>query len=59
VEIDHSSEWLIQHGAAPRQTVDSDSADALDLAIRMQSWKLADPLMRHPEMDSPSRRIRL
>jgi len=52
MRLDRTSGWLIQHGADPRQTVDSDGSDALDLAIRMQSWKLVDQLMRRSAMAS-------
>lgn len=52
MHLDRTSEWLIQHGADPLQTVGPGGADALDLAIRMQSWKLVDQLMRYPWMTS-------
>lgn len=50
--LDRTALWLVQNGANPLQTVGPGGADALDLAIRMQNWKLVEQLVRNPAMAS-------
>jgi hypothetical protein len=50
-DFDEVTQWLLDHGADPRQRIENGASgelDALGVAVRMERWPFVTTLLRHP-----------